>query len=138
MTVTPAQVIEEAHGWLGVPFRHQGRTRTGVDCVGLIIGVCQALELLPSKFERRDYGRLPTRGELDAKIMQHCTRARRPVPGCLLAIRWNKDLAHVALYTGTTLIHAYESAGGVVEHGFRGAWTKLVDSAWRLPGVTYE
>lgn len=131
---TGAEIVAAARGWVGVPFRHQGRDReAGVDCVGLVIVVAQELGLVPANFERNDYGRLPTRGELDAKIMQHCTPTEL-TPGCVCAIRWNKELAHVAIFTGDTLIHSYESVGKVVEHGFRGRWVRLVDSTWRLPG----
>lgn len=136
--VTPDEVIAEARSWVGVPFMHQGRSRQGVDCVGLAIVVGQKLQLIPPNFERRDYGRLPSRGELAQKIQQHCKPLSAPTPGCLLAMRWNTETAHVAICTGDNLIHSYERIGRVVEHGFRGPWLKFVDSVWALPGVKYE
>jgi cell wall-associated NlpC family hydrolase len=42
---TRAQVVTAARGWLGVPWRHQGRTRHGVDCVGLVVLVRRELGL---------------------------------------------------------------------------------------------
>jgi cell wall-associated NlpC family hydrolase len=33
--VTGADVVAEARQWLGVKYRHQGRSRAGVDCIGL-------------------------------------------------------------------------------------------------------
>jgi cell wall-associated NlpC family hydrolase len=39
-------IVDTARGWLGVPYRHQGRRKDkGVDCVGLIIGVGAELGL---------------------------------------------------------------------------------------------
>jgi hypothetical protein len=59
------------------------------------------------------------------------------VPGALVVIAWTKLAAHVAVFTGETLIHAYESVGRVVEHGYRGRWIRMTHSAWALPGVEY-
>lgn len=133
--ITAHDIVSEARTWVGVPFRHQGRTRRGVDCVGLVIVVAQELRVLPSTFIRNDYGRNPSRQELDEKIAAHCTRIDEPEPGCLLAIRWNRELSHVAFFTGDTMIHSYERVGKVTEHGFRAPWPRLVDSVWWLPGV---
>ncbi|HOW94117.1 MAG TPA: NlpC/P60 family protein [Mycolicibacterium fallax] len=138
MIATAQQFVDLARSWVGVPFQHQGRTRRGTDCVGLVIVVARELGLIPKDFERRDYGRLPTRGELEAKLQQHLAPADRPIPGSIVAIRWNASIAHVAVCTGGTLIHAYEKVGRVVEHGFRGRWVRMVDSTWLVPGVTYE
>ena len=61
------------------------------------------------------------------------------MPGCLIALKWQRTLAHVALYTDTdTLIHALEQHRPVIEHGFRGMWrTRFAQGAWALPGVRY-
>ena len=138
MAVNSGMVVDEARRWIGVPFLHQGRNRAGVDCIGLVICVAQRLELIAANFERTDYGRLATRGELSSKITEHCVRLGRPTPGCLLALRWNRETAHVAIFDGVNIVHAYEGAGRVIEHGYRGRWIKFTDSAWALPGVTYE
>jgi cell wall-associated NlpC family hydrolase len=134
---SPDDLVAEARLWIGVPFRHQGRSRVGVDCVGLPIVVGQALGLLPATFEVANYGRLPT-PELIARLARYCTPLAAAVPGCLITIAWTKVAAHVAVCTGPTLIHAYESVGRVVEHGYRGRWVRMTHSAWALPGVCYE
>ena len=59
----PSRVIDEARGWVGVPFRHQGRDYSGIDCVGLPIVVGQSLGLFDQRLDIANYGRLPT-GEL--------------------------------------------------------------------------
>jgi cell wall-associated NlpC family hydrolase len=136
--IPPQAVSDEARSWVGIPFRHQGRSRSGVDCIGLVIVVAQSLGLVPADFERRDYGRMPNRDELGQKIREHCRPLEVAQPGCMFAMRWNKEAAHVAIYTGETLIHSYERIGRVVEHSFRGRWPRFVDSVWTLPGVSYN
>ena len=126
-------MLDEARRWIGVPFLHQGRRRTGVDCIGLVIVTLQAVGRLPPDFERTDYGRIPNRDELQQKIAAYCTRLEHPEPGCMLTLRWNRLAGHTALYTGETIIHAYQRIGYVVEHGYRGPWIRRTDAAWRLP-----
>jgi cell wall-associated NlpC family hydrolase len=135
--MTPAAVVAEARSWVGVPFRHQGRSRGGIDCVGLPIIIGQSLGLFDQRFDVANYGRLPS-GELDVRVQDHCLPATAAAPGTLVVIAWTKVAAHVALCTGETLIHAYESVGRVIEHGYRGRWIRLTHSIWRLPGVAYE
>jgi cell wall-associated NlpC family hydrolase len=134
--MTPDAVIAEARGWVGVPYRHQGRSRSGVDCVGLPIVVGQALGMLPPRFEITNYGRLPSL-ELVQRLQSHCTPLSAAVPGSLIVIAWTKIAAHVAICTGESMIHATQNVGRVVEHGYRGRWIRLTHSHWALPGVTY-
>lgn len=134
---TPEAVIAEARSWVGVPFLHQGRSREGVDCVGLVIVVGRACGLLPADFERTAYGRTPFRGVLIEQISEVCERAEVAAPGTLVAIRWNREPHHVAICTGPTLIHANARVGRVVEHGYRAQWPALTESVWKLPGVEY-
>ena len=136
MTVEAADIVREARGWVGVPFLHQGRNSAGIDCVGLPIVICQSLGLLDQRFDVANYGRMPT-GQLIDRLRPHCRPIPAAVPGSLLVIAWTKIAAHVAICTGETMIHSYESAGEVVEHGYRGRWIRLTHSIWALPGVRY-
>lgn len=43
--LTRAAIITAARAQLGTPFRHQGRSAQGVDCVGLLICIGRALDL---------------------------------------------------------------------------------------------
>jgi cell wall-associated NlpC family hydrolase len=140
--ITTQDVVRVARSMIGVPFRHQGRSRvTGVDCVGLAIVTLQELGAVPRPFEIMDYARHPNGGELGDRIEKHCTPLPAATPGALVAVRWKKELAHVAIVgrddNGMTLIHAYSRRNSVIEHGLRGRWFRYVDSAWALPGVCY-
>lgn len=135
--MTPDAVIAEARSYLGVPFRHQGRDRNGIDCAGLVLVVGQTLRLFPRTLSLASYSRLPS-GELMQRVQEHCRPLAAPRPGSVVIIAWTQVAAHVALCTGPTLIHAYQNVGCVVEHGYRGRWLKLTHSVWALPGVDYE
>lgn len=136
--VRAAEIVEAARAWIGTPYRHQGRGPSALDCVGLILVVCAKLGLL-REVTRTDYGRLPTLELIDT-ARRLCIPVEGAEVGCLVLIRWPGDPApgHGALCTGRNLIHAYGSAGRVVEHGFRGHWRTWADSFYRFPGVTPE
>lgn len=134
------EFVNVAKAWLGVPYLHQGRSRYGVDCIGYPIVLLRDLKLLPDNFrDYTRYGRQPD-GQMEPIVESYCARFSRPVPGCLVLIMWPKmkHASHAAIYTGRTLIHSHQRAGGVVEHGFRGSWLKNLHSTWLLPGVIYE
>lgn len=133
--VTADALIAQARTWVGVPFLHQGRTRQGVDCVGLAVAVGLELGLFDASIDRTDYGRLPTGGRLARELAARCKRLAKPQPGALLLMVWNREPVHVALCTGPTLIHALYTAGRVIEHGFRARWPERVVGSYWMPGV---
>jgi cell wall-associated NlpC family hydrolase len=137
MTPTDIEVVAEARSWVGVPFLHQGRSRRGIDCVGLPVVIAMSLGLVPRTFDTGAYGRLPT-GELTDRLQDACIKTDKPKSGTIVVIAWTKTAAHTAICTGPTLIHAYQSVGRVVEHGYRGRWLRMTHSMWMLPGVRYE
>lgn len=55
-----AEIIDAARGWIGTPWRHQGRNRRGVDCIGLLVVVARGLGLTVEDvagYRRRQDGR---------------------------------------------------------------------------------
>lgn len=132
-----SDVIAEARKWLGVPFQHQGRTRFGVDCAGLVELVALGLGLLPAGYRApRNYARRPN-GTMHALVTTHCARLPRVEPGCVVLCRFPNvsTPGHIAICTGSTLIHAHARVKKVVEHGYREPWLAWTHSAWRLPGI---
>lgn len=133
-------IVTIARTFIGVPFRHQGRSRYGLDCAGLVVETWRAAGCLPEGFrEPKAYGRLPS-AELIAAVERYCTPTTRADAGTLVLIRWTNhpDPSHLAICTGDTLIHAYQIASAVIENGYRGAWLRDTHSLWRMPGVRYE
>lgn len=140
MIATDLQVIATARRYVGVRYRHQGDTRHGCDCWGLVRATCKDLGLFPNGFNvPRDYGRISD-GELEKKVVEHCgAPIPEPVVGGLVLISWPGALhaGHLGFFTGENLIHSYSQAGKVVEHGFRAPWPRLAHSFYKLPGVAY-
>lgn len=62
-------IICQARGWLGVRWQHQGRSRLGVDCVGLCL--CVAQELSFKVEDIRIYPRQIDGSKLMAYLGQH-------------------------------------------------------------------
>lgn len=139
--MSAADVIAIARSWLGVPFVHQGRSRLGVDCAGLIIEVMREADCLPAGFTSpRAYGRAPVqemKTTADAFLVRHRGAA---LPGAIILIRWpqHPHASHVALCTGETIVHAYQRAGAVVENAYRGRWVRDTAAVYCIPGVTHE
>lgn len=136
-----AAVVREARTWLGTPFRHQGRDRNGIDCVGLPIVVLKGLGVVLPEYESlNDYPRQPPAGDMERRFLHVCTKLPEYVPGSVAVIQWQKSLMHVAIVTDTdSLIHVMERNQRVIEHGFRGMWRdRFAQGAWALPGVRYD
>lgn len=138
--ISPQALVDEARTWIGVPFLHQGRSRSGVDCAGFVVAMLRGAGELPPDFrDVRNYARRPN-GELLTLVSLHCLRTQKETPGLLVLIRWPRDHepSHLAFLTGATLIHCYQRQRAVVEHSYRGVWKRDAHSLWRLPGVAYE
>lgn len=61
-TGVPRQaVVNAARGWIGTKWRHQGRTREGIDCIGLPAVIGLALSI--SNYDVEGYDREPSATE---------------------------------------------------------------------------
>ncbi len=132
------QAVAEARSYKGVPWRHRGRSRRGIDCIGLVV-----LALAAGGFMMRDrtnYGREPWRDGLQREMREHFGE---PVsdwqPGDVALMRWDNtpEPSHVALIGahplgGLSLIHSYSHAtGGVCENGIDAVWQKRIVEVYR-------
>lgn len=137
--ISAAQITSEARRWVGVPYVHQGRTRFGVDCIGLVLCVRDGVEAWPiCRTLTRTYARRPENALMLSVVEQHCVRVEAPENGCMILIRWPNTPAptHAGIYAGGNIIHAYQRVRRVVETGFRSHWLRDAHSYWRLPGVS--
>lgn len=139
------QIIASARRLVGTPFHHQGRLAfVGVDCVGVLVHVASELGL-----EHRDYAdykRVPSKSVLSSHLeVSGCSKValENAEPGDILTFWYQVEGLenHVAVLSKaadgrSTLIHAYASAGGVVEHDFDAFWRERVMNAWRFPKET--
>jgi hypothetical protein len=121
---------EAARSYLGVPFLHQGRNRSGLDCVGLRwIAGRDVGEDLP---DYREYRAQPNRGSLLAHVVARLGEPALSAPICLtdlrpddtVLMRFYREPHHVAIvgeleyHEGKqlTLIHACGTEERVIEY----------------------
>ena len=138
--ITPEMVVAEARRYLGVGFKHQGLTASGLDCSGLVLLTGKNLEQVPSDLRRAAYSLLPhprlfaeltlhldsVQGEaIDGDIFLMCHRAHKRKP------------AHLAFKTPLGLLHIHpaESLNRVAEHSLRDEWPSLILETFRFKGV---
>ena len=132
-------LIAAARSFLGVPFRHQGRTVKGMDCIGLIVLAFAAIGK-PLR-NRSDYGRLPANAKLDRELLEHFGEGfapdyLEPQPGDVVSMTWAKEAAHVAIITPHPdrrigLIHSSRDFDRVVEHGIDADWRSRIVKVYR-------
>lgn len=135
MSVTRERFVAEARRWIGVPWVHQGRSRHGVDCIGLLLVVCRSLGL--SDYEVTGYGTAPNADFMRAECDRLMTRVAAPEIGDVILFRLSRNLLHAMIWSADRrVIHAWAAAGHVVEVGFPVAWLRRVAAAYRVPGVT--
>ncbi len=66
---TRGEVQTLARTWIGVPWRHQGRNRSGIDCGGLVVKVGQELGLLGPHDDPKRYQNLLTATSRFSKLL---------------------------------------------------------------------
>lgn len=137
--MTPDEIIRYARELLDMPFRHQGRAPSGkTDCAGVICHVASRGGVAHE--DQSDYPRLPGGGRLEAALDAQPCLARVQLadvrPGDVLLMRFGRDPQHLGIFTGNSLIHAYEPMGRVVEHGIDALWRRRAVRAYRFKGVS--
>lgn len=133
--MTPDTIIASARELLGMPFRHQGRAPTGkTDCAGVICHVAEAHGLPYA--DQSGYPRLPGAGRLESALDDQPCLIRVPVStrqaGDVLLMKFAGDPQHLAIFTGSTIIHAYETVGKVAEHRLDEAWERRIVRVYRF------
>jgi cell wall-associated NlpC family hydrolase len=130
-----AQLIATARRWIGVPFRHQGRNRAGVDCGGLLIAIGQEAGL--QIIEPDVYSLSPNPRIIRTALEANCNaiQLHAAQPGDVLWLRFGADPTHVAMRTDLGILHAWSKPGMVVEHRIDGAWHRRIVSAWAPRGL---
>ena len=131
------EFVDIARQWIGVPYRHQGRTRQGVDCIGLAIACAQALGL--PVYDVDGYSRAPSGGMMRRLLKAHTDpMALSDIePGDLLHMAFNEQPQHLAIVSNLQplrIIHADGLVGRVVEHGLDGQWRGRIRDAYRIRG----
>lgn len=138
------QIITQARTWLGTKFRYQGRVkktsthRGGVDCLGLIICVCDELNYhyegkLLSQYDNIVYSKKPDYKILQQKFSEFFTiKSINEISiGDIVLKQISNDQYHLMFYTGKSFIHASAITFSVVEHDIDGLDNCIVYSMFK-------
>lgn len=123
-------LIAAARSYLKTPFHHGGRLPgVGLDCIGVIACAASSCGLL-----HRDVAAYPLRsnGQLRVELDAQLVRVPEAVAGDVLLMSLGDDEHHVALYTGTTIIHAYAVVRRCVEQPMAEIWWQKVRGIYRF------
>lgn len=135
-----ADVVRIARSWLEVQWVHQGRTRKGIDCAGLIVMVARELKL--SDYDVQGYPRRPK----EYSFMQHFDgpmrkkRIAEAEPGDVLLFRDGRFPCHATVVGEDdgelTIIHALASARKVKEEVLtQGDWLQRRIACFEFKGL---
>jgi len=95
--ITRQEIINAARNYLGVRYKHQGRTRFGLDCLGLVVRVAHDLSL--SNEDSTDYGSVPDGKRLMREMDARLDITMNAKPGDVLLMRFDKNPQHLAIMT---------------------------------------
>lgn len=148
--ILASNVVSTARSFVGIPFRHQGRSlptplsKGGLDCVGVVAKTAHTLGI--SEFDWTNYQRMATwSNEFERIFEENMDRVRRDEikPGMAVIFRQEQFPCHCGIIgdsrNGLTLIHAYIIRRKVVEERFEGEWSdpRTFLGAFAYRGVNY-
>ena len=126
------EVIQHARECLGVRFQHQGKTKRGMDCRGLLIYAFNLAGL--QVHDVSGYGREPDPEMMNKALLEVCYKVPfdHILPADIIYFRFNERPTHLALYTGNNrIIHSYLQTRKVVEHEIDRSWWLSVAAVYR-------
>ena len=128
--------------YLGVSFRHRGRSRRGLDCAGLVILASRDAGYLA--VDREVYGREPWRDGLRAQVAMNLgeplDRAPQVDDVVLMRMRPEAEPSHLAIVTPYELsdarlglVHTYANVGMVCTHSMDAIWASRIVEVYAWP-----
>ena len=137
--VTGDQIVAEARTYLGTPYHHIGRLKgVGVDCIGLVTGVAQALGI--TYYDLLTYSRRPDGVTLMREFEKNLIKVTKEEGragdiGAFWFVGKAKLPCHAGIFTDHGLLHTYTNSGKVVEHVVNTFWAERTVQVFRFPGI---
>lgn len=134
--ITRVQIILEARSWIGVAYQHQGRSRAGIDCLGLLRMVADKLAFDP--YDETDYSVNPSGYRMQRVLGEHLMRIPYPESreADILHMATAKEPQHLAIISNEyprRIIHASAIHGRVIEQTLDA--DLKIRGAYRIPGI---
>lgn len=136
-------ICEYSKKFLGVPFRHQGRTEFGLDCAGLIVKIAKDCKLYEKELvDIKGYAKVPDGESLRNALLKGTAKEKafsEIKEADIILMSFMREPQHLALYLGNgKIIHAYQGAGKVVIHDLDSKWSNRIVSVFQFFNVEEE
>lgn len=133
-----SDIVNLARTWIHTPYLHQGRTRQGIDCAGLVIRIFQDEGL--TDYDVNGYSRTPSDAMMRRVLKDICVEVLfdQLKPTDIMHMSFERQPRHLAIVTMINpirILHADSEAGEVVEHLLDNKWKTRFRGAYRVPGV---
>jgi len=130
---------EAARAYLGVPWRHLGRSRAGLDCIGLVLLAARDCGIAAE--DPAPYAREPSSQRLREELARYLDEVSiaDPRPGDVLLFNLGIYGGHIGIaglhpqYRCLSIIHAYAPRHRVVEERL-GADIEAMTGVYRVRG----
>ena len=138
-------IVAAARSWIDVPYKHQGRSRKGLDCVGLLVAVAETLGhpvTAPTAYSDTPKGWQLVK-PCDEQLWKPA-RQNTLLPGDLAVFTgWHPaEPQHFAFIgdhaTGATIIHSFSKFKRVMEQPWNRVWQTRFVCLYNLPGTEPE
>ena len=131
------QLVLHSREWMHTKFRHQGRSKYGVDCIGLFAEVAKEIGRsipIPSNYTHHPDQKFLL-SEMN-RLFDKITKKEMAV-GDLVLMRFMDDQTripcrHVAIVTNLGLLHSSAQFKKVTEHGLNDEWMAKIEHVFRL------
>lgn len=141
------KIIEDAKSLIDTPFHHQGRTKFGLDCAGLIVYILKNNNLYEEGCDIKAYSRLPSGNDIAKLMNKHFEKtildnARN---GDILLFRFENNPQHLAYLEidengDKYMIHAYgvTSVNKVVRNILDEKWVNKLVCVYKIKNIDGE
>lgn len=138
---TAEEFVTAARELIGAPFQHQGRTKNGIDCVGLVLWAGKVNGLIPVAFDLPAYTLPPGAHLFDEYLPQFCDRvegAGQVGDIAVFAAKPGGKPRHLGIVSerGVVWMDRTASVGRVSECRLDSQMSACIVSIWRMRGLT--